>query len=92
MYVRLKPSAVNPHVPLWKLEIDDITMTELVQLLKTHCKLVLEHSQSQTSPERRSAIKAEIKALRARRDCLIADFENAARVASGNATTHLIEG
>lgn len=60
MYASLRPSAVNYHVPLWKLEIDDTTMTELVQLSQFHCKLVLEHSQSQTNPERRSAIKVEI--------------------------------
>ncbi len=46
MNATLYPSELNPHVPLWKLEIDDTTMAKLVELSQFHCKLALEHIQS----------------------------------------------
>lgn len=82
MTASLKPSVVSPPMSLWKLEIHGPRMTELVQMSRFHCKLVLEHSQSQTSPERRKAIKAEITAIRAWSDWLIADLQK--RIHIGN--------
>lgn len=76
MIASMKASAVNPHMPLWKLEIVDTTMTELVKLSRLHCKLALEHSRSLTSPERGRDIKAEITTIRARRDCLLLACRN----------------
>ena len=47
------------------------TSQRLVQIARTHCKLVLEHGQANTSPQRRTLIQAEIEALRIQRTELL---------------------
>ncbi|GIP25399.1 hypothetical protein J23TS9_05290 [Paenibacillus sp. J23TS9] len=56
---------------LHNLDIDDATNSCLVQIAQYHCKLALEHSKSNTLPERRESIKNEIQCLRAERDALL---------------------
>lgn len=65
----------NPHT----IDLDDATTQRLIQIAQSHCKLALEHSKANTLPDRREAIRSEIKRLRAERDELIsrsnANFE-----------------
>lgn len=66
------PNAQKPSFSIWKLNIDDATMSELVELSRLHAKLALEHCQSETSPERRFAIRVQIQNIRLYREGLIA--------------------
>lgn len=56
---------------LWLAMEDDVTAQRLVELTRRHSKLALEHIGKDTHTERRKAIQAEIKRLRAERDCLL---------------------
>lgn len=53
------------------IDTDDATTQHLLQIARRHCKLVLEHGEVFTPPERREAIKHEIERLRAECDSLL---------------------
>jgi hypothetical protein len=55
---------------------DDVAAERLVEIARTHCKLVLEHGDKKTLPERREAIKAEIERLRVERDDILLQLES----------------
>jgi len=55
---------------LWSM--DDKSFDKLLAISQAHIRLVKEHGDRSTPPERREAIKAEIEALRAERDSLLA--------------------
>jgi len=52
---------------VWVAMEDNDISAMLVELTRAHCKLALEHSDRDTTPERRKAIRAEIERLRAER-------------------------
>lgn len=48
--------------------LDDTTITLLIELARRHLKLVLEHGRTDVTIERRQSIKGEIERLRSDRD------------------------
>ncbi|MBW7453794.1 hypothetical protein ACFOLF_06285 [Paenibacillus sepulcri] len=60
---------------MWKAMEDDVTAQRLVELVRKHFKLALEHIDNNSSPERRRAIRAEIERLRVEKDCLLKSFK-----------------
>lgn len=60
---------------LHNIDLDDANNKHLVQIAQRHCKLALEHSKSQTLPDRRQAIRDEIERLRTERDSLLNAFQ-----------------
>jgi len=61
-------TTITNHSSLIGLEIDDTTLTQLLEMARRHCKLVLEHGRAQTSAERRREIREEIETLRSERE------------------------
>lgn len=55
--------------------LDDATSERLIQIARNHVKFALEHSQPQTTKQRREAIRNEISALRIERDVILAPFQ-----------------
>ena len=50
------------------------TATELIEIIRRHCKLALEHGRATTSPDRRKAIIKEIESLRMARNAILERF------------------
>lgn len=67
-------SSVPIARPLVGLELDDTQTQMLLSIARKHCKLALEHSQANTTRERRREIIEEIQSLRSIRDDLIAEW------------------
>jgi hypothetical protein len=70
-------TAIKPYLSMWKLIIDDATMSELVKLSRLRAKLALENCQKETSPERHMVIRIQIENVRLYRDGLIAGLNEA---------------
>jgi len=58
----------------WLTMDDDVTTAGLMDTVKRHCKLVLEHGHRNTRRERREAIRTELERLRVERDSLLESF------------------
>ncbi len=64
-------NAISVGRLLWIM--DDESFDKLLAITQAHLRLVKEHGDKETLPERREAIKAEIEALRAERVSLLND-------------------